>query len=161
MIGNDVIDLALAQKESNWQRKGYLDKIFTSKEQNLIFSADNPTIMVWRLWSRKEAVYKIIRQENGLRGFYPFKIENSDFENGIVCFEDRKYYTNSTQLGDMLHTIALKNYLFNQISEINSSMKINKKDGIPYLISNRKKHYVSKSHHGRFEKIISLNKIKV
>ncbi len=59
MIGNDVVDLALAKVESNWQRKGYLDKLFTTKEQNLIFCSENPTIMVWILWSRKEAVYKI------------------------------------------------------------------------------------------------------
>jgi hypothetical protein len=33
MIGNDVVDLALAQKESNWKRKGFLNKLFTSVEQ--------------------------------------------------------------------------------------------------------------------------------
>ncbi|HBI01226.1 4'-phosphopantetheinyl transferase superfamily protein, partial [uncultured Flavobacterium sp.] len=104
MIGNDVIDLALAKVESNWQRKGYLDKLFTTKEQNLIFSAENRTIMVWILWSKKEAVYKIIRQENGLRGFYPLKIENTEYDSGIVCFNKNKYYTKTVQKGDMLHT---------------------------------------------------------
>ena len=36
MIGNDIVDLALAQKESNWKRKGFLDKIFTLQEQLFI-----------------------------------------------------------------------------------------------------------------------------
>ncbi len=31
MIGNDIVDLALAKKENNCQRKGFLDKIFYSK----------------------------------------------------------------------------------------------------------------------------------
>jgi len=57
MIGNDIVDLELALKESNWKRKGFLNKIFTNEEQLLISSAINPEIMVWNLWSRKEAAY--------------------------------------------------------------------------------------------------------
>jgi phosphopantetheinyl transferase (holo-ACP synthase) len=53
VIGNDIVDLALARKESNWKRPGYLNKIFTTKEQLLISSAENPNTMVWNLWSRK------------------------------------------------------------------------------------------------------------
>ena len=34
MIGNDIVDLDLARTQSNWQRKGFLDKIFTKKEKN-------------------------------------------------------------------------------------------------------------------------------
>jgi phosphopantetheinyl transferase (holo-ACP synthase) len=58
VIGNDIVDLALARKESNWKRPG-LNKIFTTKEQLLISSAENPNTMVWNLWSRKRAAYKI------------------------------------------------------------------------------------------------------
>lgn len=157
MIGNDIVDLALAKVESNWQRKGYLEKLFTKKEQNLIFSAQNPTLMVWILWSRKEAVYKIIRQENGLRGFYPLKIENTEFDSGIVSFNKKEYYTKTVQKGDMLHTIALKNSEFDQISELNPLVTIHKKDEIPFVITNGKNHFISKSHDGRFEKIVLLN----
>ena len=42
MIGNDIIDLALAKKENNWQRKGFLDKLFTPKEQ---LQFQNPIIV--------------------------------------------------------------------------------------------------------------------
>ena len=55
MIGNDIIDLSLAKIESNWQRKGFLEKQFTAKEQQLILEAPNSFVMVWRLWSMKEA----------------------------------------------------------------------------------------------------------
>jgi phosphopantetheinyl transferase (holo-ACP synthase) len=154
MIGNDVIDLALAQKESNWRRKGYLDKIFTSNEQKFIFSSENQTIMVWTLWSRKEAVYKIIRQQNGVRGFYPLKIENCDFENGIVCFEDDVFYAKTSIIGECIHTIASQNHLHNQIIEISSSIQLFKKNEIPYIIENGSEVCVSKSYHGRYEKVI-------
>jgi hypothetical protein len=40
VIGNDIVDLA-ARKESNWKRPGYLNKIFTTKEQLLISSAES------------------------------------------------------------------------------------------------------------------------
>ena len=55
MIGNDIIDLALARKESNWLRSGFLDKIFTLREKLLISNSQNPETTVWNLWSRKEA----------------------------------------------------------------------------------------------------------
>ena len=41
MIGNDVVDLKLAATESNWKRKGYLDKLFSVAEQEYIFNAEN------------------------------------------------------------------------------------------------------------------------
>lgn len=157
MIGNDVIDLALAKVESNWQRKGFLDKIFTSNEQNLILSSENPTIMVWILWSRKEAVYKIIRQENGLRGFYPLRIENIDYKLGLVCFESGLFYVKTSIIEDCIHTIALQNQSFNQIIEISTSTQILKKDEIPFIVKNEKQIRISKSHHGRFEKTICFS----
>ena len=33
MIGNDIIDLKLAKKQSNYRRAGFLDKQFSSSEQ--------------------------------------------------------------------------------------------------------------------------------
>ena len=46
MIGNDIVDLALAKKESNWKRKGYLDKIFTVSEQLLLQKSTNQELAV-------------------------------------------------------------------------------------------------------------------
>ena len=42
MIGNDIVDLQLAKKQSNWQRKGFLDKQFTVSEQEEIARSKNP-----------------------------------------------------------------------------------------------------------------------
>ena len=46
MIGNDVIDLAQSRKESNWQRKGFIEKLFTADEQQLIKNYDEPEVIV-------------------------------------------------------------------------------------------------------------------
>ena len=75
MIGNDVIDLSLAKTESNWQRKGFLKKLFSNDEQQLILEASNSFEMVWRLWSMKEAAYKIFTQQHNMRFFAPKKFE--------------------------------------------------------------------------------------
>ena len=58
MIGNDIVDLNLAEKQSNWRRKGFLDKVYSSNEQAIILEASTPDILVWKLWSMKESAYK-------------------------------------------------------------------------------------------------------
>jgi phosphopantetheinyl transferase (holo-ACP synthase) len=83
VIGNDIVDLALARKESNWKRPGYLNKIFTTKEQLLISSAENPNTMVWNLWSRKGAAYKIYNRATGIRGYFPLNLECA-YENSTT-----------------------------------------------------------------------------
>ena len=74
MIGNDLVDLKLANIQSNWQRKGFLDKLFTPKEQEYILNADNPFETVWLLWSMKESAYKAYLQIYGCRFFAPKKL---------------------------------------------------------------------------------------
>lgn len=74
MIGNDIVDLACAHRTSNWQRPRFLDKLFTSGEQNLIRAAADPERLVWLLWSCKESVYKIVHRQTGHRFFAPRKI---------------------------------------------------------------------------------------
>ena len=51
MIGNDIIDLKLAAIQSNWQRKGFLNKIFTEEEQRVILNSDNAFQLVWYLFA--------------------------------------------------------------------------------------------------------------
>ena len=100
MIGNDIVDLALAKIESNWLRNGFLDKIFTQKEQLLIANAINPEIMIWNLWTRKEAAYKIYNRKTGFRGYIPLKLEcfyESDTIGTVVC-NGFKYYTTIDEL---------------------------------------------------------------
>ncbi|MFV8269469.1 4'-phosphopantetheinyl transferase superfamily protein [Flavobacterium sp. GT2N3] len=161
MIGNDVIDLALAKKESNWKRNRFLDKIFTVKEQLFIVNAENPEIMVWNLWSRKEATYKIYNRETGIRGYFPLQIECS-FENehsGTVAIRGNTYFTNTIISDAFIHTIAaLKKENFEFIEKLNSNDIISKTNGIPFIIDMQTKLMkpVSISHHGRFWEGITL-----
>lgn len=161
MIGNDIIDLALAQKESNWKRNRFLKKLFTNEEQLLVANAKNPEMMVWNLWSRKEAAYKIYNRETGIRGYFPKQLvcfyESETM--GTVCCNERIYYTKTTATKDFIYTIsAVSLDLFNQIIKINPEDKINKVNGIPLIINTQTalSKPVSISHHGRFWEGITI-----
>jgi phosphopantetheinyl transferase (holo-ACP synthase) len=161
VIGNDLVDLVLAKKESNWQRKGFLDKIFTQKEQLLITNAENQEEMVWNLWTRKEAGYKIYNRQTSIRGYFPLRLE-CVFESealGTVCCYGNTYFTKTIISDEFIHTIAVvKKEYFNEIKSLNSKTEIIKINGIPFVIDEltKIKTPVSISHHGRFWKGITL-----
>ena len=163
MIGNDIIDIIQTRKESNWQRKGFIEKIYTTSEQLLIAKSANPEIMVWLLWSMKEGAYKIYNRQTKLRGFIPKKLECTVYsEQGnfcfgqVTCFENH-YHTKTCLTNDFIHTIAVSsiNHLNQTIEMDNRKNIVKNEQGIPYLFSNKFQD-VSISHHGRFEKIVTI-----
>lgn len=131
MIGNDIVDLSLAGSESNWQRKGFLEKVFSREEQTMIYTAQNMDQMVWLLWSFKEAAYKAhqrlkkhspilnwLRQKCNLISITPTSAL------GIVSINGEHYFTASEITSEYIHTTArkhendhLKNMLFEGPSE--------------------------------------------
>ena len=164
MIGNDIVDLALAKKESNWKREGFLDKIFTEREQSLILKAQNPDHMVWNLWSRKEAAYKIYNRQTGIRVYIPLQLEcfNLKVINGIlygkVFCNTNIYYTKTEESGEYIHTIAVARIDdLDAVQFIENISTIQKTNGIPNWIDNEKLvKPISISHHGRFTRRIAL-----
>ncbi|OXA98159.1 phosphopantetheinyl transferase [Flavobacterium oncorhynchi] len=164
MIGNDVIDIQQTRQESNWRRKGFIQKLFTLDEQLLISNATNPEITVWLLWSMKEAAYKIYNRQTKIREYIPQKLvcsiasQNQNTAAGIVtCFENI-YYTKTILSKDNIHTIAV-NLLdnLNNVKEIEGKSILKDKNGIPYLLTSQNTvQEVSVSHHGRFEKVVTI-----
>ena len=96
MIGNDVVDIAQAEKDSNWQRPRFLEKLFAPEEQQLIKNSEDAFLMVWRLWSMKEAAYKLYTQIHPSR-FYNPKAFRCDLkgDKGKVHYRDFKCYVNT------------------------------------------------------------------
>lgn len=96
MIGNDVVDIAQAKKDSNWQRPRFLEKLFTQQEQQFIHNSRDAFLMVWRLWSMKEAAYKLYTQIHPSR-FYNPKAFSCDLkeEKGKVCYKDFECYVST------------------------------------------------------------------
>lgn len=161
MIGNDIVDLQLARKQSNWKRKGFLDKIFSLQEQALIHNSCNPELMVWNLWSRKEAAYKIYNRITGITGYFPWQLEcfYESHSQGKVVIDDCVFYTQTEITNDYVYTTAVADRaIFDKIKLLEISDNIKKHNGLPYMMdedSNLLKP-ISITHHGRFQKIISI-----
>lgn len=166
MIGNDVIDLALAREESDWQREGFLDKLFTESEQEFIVNYSLPETMVWILWSMKESAYKIFNNATGKRAYIPLQLICSSLENrenyfyGKVTCAGTTYFTMTYLSNDCIETIAVdKQEYFDKISVVDNSTIITKINDLPGFYDENKKRFrsVSVSHHGRYKKIVTLN----
>mgnify|MGYP003577735627 CR=1 FL=1 len=148
MIGNDIVDLKQADQDSNWNRKGYLDKIFTEEEQFLISSNMNPSLIVWLLWSMKESAYKIHSRATKLRTFAPTKLRCNNLiihdytATGNVLHEDDVYVTSSVITSEYIHTIAALSAKDLELAEVRVSQHVDNN----YRSSNP----VSVSHHGRY-----------
>jgi phosphopantetheinyl transferase (holo-ACP synthase) len=176
LIGNDIVDLNLAKTQSNWQRKGFLEKQFTESEQAEILNSENPFLKVWLFWSMKEAAYKCYVQEFQKRFFAPKKFACKLVSNqkGIVEIENNLYYLENLISDNYIHSIAKNNNNLKVISQLFfiaektfSTKAINQKlvsffpaevqlqkneIGIPLLYQNQIKLPVSisKSHHGNY-----------
>ncbi|MFD2552407.1 4'-phosphopantetheinyl transferase superfamily protein [Bizionia sediminis] len=126
MIGNDIVDLNIAAQQSNWKRPRFLNKIFTEQEQQLIHNSKNQTTTVWRLWSMKEAAYKINIQQYGGRLFAPKKLQCTILTNqkGWVRFMGQTYQTQSVvtknSISTIAHTLAQKQFI-HKVFKINDS----------------------------------------
>jgi len=164
MIGNDVIDLLQSRKESNWRRRGFIQKLFTPEEQLLISDASNPEIMVWILWSMKEAAYKIYNRKTKIRAYIPQKLvcaitsQNHNSITGKVICSGNIYYTKTILSEDQIHTIAVPvSEHLNKVAEIERKSIAKDKNGIPYFVTSQNTiQDASISHHGRFEKVVTL-----
>lgn len=108
MIGNDIVDLQLAKEQSDWTRKGFLEKQFSEVEQQIIVKAENPFQQVWLFWSMKEAAYKCYTQLNQKRFFAPKKLrcKMRSSNEGIVTFEEHVFYTFSKINAQFIHSLA-------------------------------------------------------
>lgn len=147
MIGNDIVDLILAKTQSNWQRVGFLQKIFTLEEQHLILSSKNPDVMVWLLWSMKEAAYKINNRQTGIRNFAPTSLK-CNLDQTTVLIGSQLYYTRSSINSNYIHTVSATS--LGQLDKIKTFIYQSPQHPINYKNTNPE----SISHHGRYLALI-------
>ena len=110
MIGNDIVDISLAALQSNWRRAGFLDKLFSTAEIDLILNEAHPELMVWKLWSMKESAYKADYRLKKIRKFNPKQLACKliDSRLGEVCIGASSYKTMTASNSDFIHSIALQ-----------------------------------------------------
>ncbi|MCF4101585.1 4'-phosphopantetheinyl transferase superfamily protein [Gillisia sp. M10.2A] len=129
MIGNDIIDLEVAASQHTWKRKGFLDKLYTPQEQEIILKSDSPALFVWALWAMKEASYKAHQRKFNLpRRFNPkdycSKLDDirDNYILGTVNIGECLYYTEVHRSIYKLHCIASQERSINIVEYHTSSI---------------------------------------
>jgi len=171
MVGNDIVDLHISRQESNWQRKGWIQKIFSAKEQAAISLSTEPEKMVWLFWSMKEAAYKIFNRNTGKTFYAPdaFDCIITAIANGAatgkVFHESLTYHTKTFLNTDYIHTIAradgnvrntqallADNTVLQPLQLPPHLILLKDKLGLPYMqdLQQNKNIPASISHHGRY-----------
>lgn len=174
MIGNDIVDLNASRLESNWQRKGWIQKIFSAEEQAVISLSTEPEKMVWLFWTMKEAAYKIYNRNSGKICFAPAALQctvsniNEAMALGKVLHQGIVYHTHSILETNYIHTIAQPETTSGKVNDIFITKMRNRmqipahlilnKDrfGIPYLLDiyTGNSTDASLSHHGNYTALV-------
>ncbi len=141
MIGNDIIDLNLARLQSNWERRGYLQKLFTEEEQKFIINSNNQELNVWLLWSMKESVYKAVQRKYKLHRFYDPKqfvcsqVQlTSEKARGEVSFKEETFKTTSELFPDKILSYTANSEFSHFSEEKNASSLLLQKVSEHFLI---------------------------
>ncbi|HSP40038.1 MAG TPA: 4'-phosphopantetheinyl transferase superfamily protein [Gillisia sp.] len=141
MNGNDIVDLKIAKIPLGIKGTRFLDKIFSSPEQEII---KNGRVGVWAIWAMKEAVYKAHHRRYNLpRSFDPKKIhvcigdvtQNIVFANGEYLGYD--YLGRGVITSEYVHFTATCFPQTQMFSEIFNSSSINIKTQLKLAISNK------------------------
>lgn len=150
MIGNDVVDLQAASRESNWRRKGYLQKVFATAERQMIACSEEPDTLIWLLWSMKEAAYKIDSKMTGIRSFAPASllcqnvVIEAGYATGTVLYNKKIYFTESELNVTHIHTIAAQSQ--SRLSTITREFYQYPRNNFDYHLKNP----ACVSHHGAY-----------
>ncbi len=176
MIGNDIIDLHLVKSQNKFRNQRYLEKVFCHEEQELIKSSQDPDLVLWTLWSMKEAAYKAHqRSENLSRKINPisFKCLYDLTEEKVEVHVDNSIYLLSIDLtADYIHCYSDSDHLYKRIyttEKVSPEQFVTdlenisgfggkkfsyskNENGVPSLVCKKtfEKVPVSLSHHGKF-----------
>ncbi len=148
MTGNDIVDIKLAAAESNWKRKGFIEKIFTPQEQQYITDAIVPDEMIWKLWSMKESAYKIYTRQYSGRFFAPLKFSCTllTATAGLVTFNNISYQTKTITAKKFIYTIA-------RPIELKNTALINQCFYLPQMMHSNQQQYIYKKIIARYNSI--------
>lgn len=108
-----MVDLKLAAQQSNWRRKGFLEKVFSKAEQGIISTSKDPNVSVWLLWSMKEAAYKAHQRQHDLPRKLNWQAQQCEIQqneqgraSGIVRIHEATYFTTSEITSEYIYTSA-------------------------------------------------------
>jgi phosphopantetheinyl transferase (holo-ACP synthase) len=131
LVGNDIIDWALAKTQHQKLRPRCLEKLFHLNAIEIIHNSDNPLQSFWVLWSIKESAYKAWqRAMHTTPIFNPKAFQIITFQQNETCITSR------VRLNDFLvniNTEITNNYIYSYCNSTTISNEI---------YTNRRKEYI-------------------
>ena len=114
MVGNDIVDLHLADRNA-WKQERFLNKVLNPSEQEFLLESEDPGLLLWVFWSMKESAYKLEFRKSFRRALNPThyrcSLESSSAKRikGIVEVNESVYRLESVVTCDYVHTLAKLN----------------------------------------------------
>lgn len=124
MIGNDIVDLDIVLKEDKASNPRYLKKVCTEHEIESIQSSIDPNFTLWRIWTIKEAAYKIINKTNNIRAYIPKKIKTvliSETEAEVTSSWGKIAVRTNFLSKNYIHSIAYSSSFFDGVELISEN----------------------------------------
>ncbi len=93
MVGNDVVDLRDSDARPDTLHPRFDARVFTPAERLALERSEDATRQRWRLWSAKEAAYKVARKLDASSTFSPsrFEVELDCDARGTVRYRGRRF----------------------------------------------------------------------
>lgn len=176
MIGNDVVDLQLAAKQSRWQSLAFQQKVLHPEEVKYYCNKILNFNTFWKLWCIKETAYKAQQRiHNHAPIFNPFSIctepiskhryqvitPSQEFE--VSVYETSAFiyaYTNYKNL------ISFQNFELIDVpkSHFNANLSrtdveafiVKNQNGVPFQLKDRQRKAISITHHGAYFAYVEL-----
>ena len=108
MVGNDVVDLRDRDARPETLHPRFDARVFSADEQLALERSEDPVRERWRLWSAKEAAYKLARKLDASSTFSParFRVELDRDACGSVCYRGRRFALRVLEQDGGLHALA-------------------------------------------------------
>ncbi len=108
MIGNDVVDLLDRDARPETLHPRFDARVFSPAERLALEQSEDPNRQRWRLWSAKEAAYKVARKLDASSTFSPsrFQVELDRDACGTVCYRGRRFAVRVLEQDGGLHALA-------------------------------------------------------
>ncbi|MCA9323317.1 MAG: 4-phosphopantetheinyl transferase family protein [Planctomycetes bacterium] len=113
MIGNDVVDLRHPDCRAGARHPRWDARVFGAAERDLIRRSSSPDHMRWKLWSAKEAAFKVLRRMDPAIGFLSGNIQVDAVEESraMVRAPGQALALRWIETDDYVHALAIPDTL--------------------------------------------------
>lgn len=110
LIGNDIVDLTHPDIRNKHLDERFINRILAAKEKLMLKASSNPKLLLWTLWSGKEAAYKVLKKLIPDMIFSHSKIiveVGNKKDQGIVHFGDYLLSIIWANTREWIHSLAI------------------------------------------------------